>query len=205
MHQPADSVNRLILFHKPRGLVVTRSDERNRKTVYDRLPPFFKEGGWVPVGRLDKESRGLLLFTRHGYLVDRLTRPGYCTKIYEVVIRGRLSDKNFSQALRGIETPWGVLGVHALEIMREIGPKTFIRVTLTEGKNRHIRRLFHSFEDPAMHTPLKVLDLKRVQIGSLKLDIPSGQWRYVTENEETNLLAALPAPGPFPGNNPATT
>lgn len=198
MAQSPEESNKLILFHKPKGILVTRSDERNRTTVYDTLPAFFLKEGWMPIGRLDKLSRGLLLFTRQGDLVDYLTRPGTCEKIYEVVIRGRLSGRDLSRALEGVSTPSGILRAHALEKIREIGPKTYLRVTLMEGKNRHIRRLFHAFQDPRFHTPLKVLDLKRTQIGSLTLDMASGQWRYVTPSEEKNLLqrsrAMVPAP-----------
>ncbi|MDH5587845.1 MAG: pseudouridine synthase [Nitrospirota bacterium] len=67
----------LILFHKPKGVLVTRKDERERKTVYHALPPFVLQEGWVPIGRLDKDSRGLLLFTQDGIVVNRLTEPGH--------------------------------------------------------------------------------------------------------------------------------
>ncbi|MBA3966022.1 MAG: hypothetical protein H0X47_09640, partial [Nitrospirales bacterium] len=86
----------VILFHKPKGYLVTRKDERERKTVYHVLPPFLLQEGWVPIGRLDKDSRGLLLFTQNGTMVDRLTEPGGCEKTYEVEIRGRISDNDLA-------------------------------------------------------------------------------------------------------------
>jgi len=79
------------MFHKPKGVLVTLSDEGSRKTVYDILPGFVLEDKWRPVGRLDRDSRGLLLFTQEGELVNRLTQPGQYSKIYEVWIRGRIT------------------------------------------------------------------------------------------------------------------
>ncbi|MDH5700314.1 MAG: pseudouridine synthase [Nitrospirota bacterium] len=184
----------VILFHKPKGYLVTRKDERERKTVYHALPPFFLQEGWVPIGRLDKDSRGLLLFTQDGTLVDLLTEPGRCEKTYEVEIRGRISDEDLSRTLEGVPTSIGTLKVHRITKKREVGPKTQLEVALWEGKNRHLRRVFHALKDPKFHTPLKVLDLKRVQIGPLILDIPVGAWRFSTTHEETQLFASLKTP-----------
>lgn len=186
----------IILFHKPKGYLVTRKDERERKTVYHALPPFMLQEGWVPIGRLDKDSRGLLLFTQDGTMVDRLTEPGRCEKIYEVEIRGRISDDDLSRTLQGVPTSIGILKVHKITKTREVGPKTQLEVVLREGKNRHLRRLFHALKDPKFHTPLKVLDLKRVQIGPLRLNILVGAWRFSTPDEETQLFASINMPRP---------
>jgi 23S rRNA pseudouridine2605 synthase len=180
-----------ILFHKPKGYIVTRKDEKERKTVYQALPPFVLQEGWVPIGRLDKDSRGLLLFTREGVLVDLLTEPGRCEKTYEVIIRGRISDEDLSRTLIGVPTPIGILKVHGITKKREVGPKTQLEVVLREGKNRHLRRIFHALIDQKFHTPLKVLDLKRLQVGPLTLDIPVGDWRFSTLEEETQLFNSL--------------
>lgn len=184
----------LILFHKPKGYIVTRKDEKERKTIYQALPPFVLQKGWVPIGRLDKDSRGLLLFTRDGTLVDLLTEPGRCEKTYKVVIRGRISDEDLSRVLIGVPTPIGTLNVHSITKRREVGPKTQLEVVLKEGKNRHLRRVFHALKDPKFHTPLKVLDLKRVKVGPLTLDIPVGGWRFSTQEEETQLFSSLKKP-----------
>ena len=184
----------LIIFHKPKGYMVTRKDEKDRKTVYQALPPFVLQEGWVPIGRLDKDSRGLLLFTREGKWVDLLTEPGRSEKIYEVMIRGRISDEDLSRILIGVPTPIGILQVHRITKKREVGPKTQLEVVLREGKNRHLRRIFHALKDPKFHTPLKVLDLKRLQVGPLTLDVPVGDWRFVTVEEETQLLHSLKKP-----------
>lgn len=187
-----------ILFNKPKGLLVTRKDEKQRATVYEALPPFLLKEGWVPIGRLDKLSRGLLLFTQHGNLVDRLTQPGTCEKYYDIIVRGRVSEEHLSDARKGVPSNFGLLKVHHVRKIREIGPKTHLRVILKEGKNRHIRRLFHSLKDPQYQTPLKVLDLKRIRIGTLTLDLPAGQWRYITQPEEKRLLQSAKA---FPPSN----
>ena len=186
----------IILFHKPKGFLVTRKDEKERKTVYHALPPFVLLEGWVPIGRLDKDSRGLLLFTQDGSVVDRITEPGRCEKIYEVEIRGRISDDDLSHTLQGVPTSIGTLKIHKITKTREVGPKTQLEVVLREGKNRHLRRLFHALKDPKFHNPLKVLNLKRVQIGPLRLDIPVGEWRFATRDEETQLFAAVNMPVP---------
>jgi 23S rRNA pseudouridine2605 synthase len=84
--------------------------------------------------------------------------------------------------------------VHSITKRREVGPKTQLEVVLKEGKNRHLRRVFHALKDPKFHTPLKVLDLKRVKVGPLTLDIPVGGWRFSTQEEETQLFSSLKKP-----------
>ena len=187
---------KFILFHKPKGLLVTTKDEKQRATVYEALPPFLLKDGWVPIGRLDKLSRGLLLFTQDGNLVDLFTQPGICEKCYDIVVRGRVSEENLSDARKGVPSNFGLLKVRHVQKIREIGPKTYLQVILTEGKNRHIRRLFHSFKDPQYQTPLKVVDLKRIRIGTLTLDLPAGNWRYITQPEEKKLLHSAKARQP---------
>ena len=176
------------MFHKPKGAIVTLSDESSRKTVYDILPRFVLEDKWRPVGRLDRDSRGLLLFTQEGELINRLTLPGQYSKIYEVWIRGRISEEQLRQTLKGVKTPIGILKVKRVKVLGYAGPKTRLLVTLSEGKNRHVRRIFGALQDPQFHTSLKVLDLKRIQIGTIKLDIPSSRWRFLTHKEEKALI-----------------
>ena len=83
----------IFVFHKPKGTTVTRSDEWGAKTVYDLLPAWVRDDGWIPVGRLDKETRGLLLFVRDGKLMDALSRPGAHEKVYEAWVRGRVTEQ----------------------------------------------------------------------------------------------------------------
>jgi len=179
---------RLLMLHKPKGYVVTCSDEKGRKTVYDLLPEWARAEGWMPAGRLDLESRGLLLFAREGKVLDALTRPGHLLKTYEVWVRGLVTPEHVGRALRGVETPEGLCRARGVEVLGRAGPKTRVRVVLDEGKNRHIRRLFGALQDPKFGTPLKVLELKRTAIGDLVLDVPSGAWRLLSDAECARLL-----------------
>ncbi len=183
--------NNLIALNKPKGYIVTRSDERGRKTVYDLLPDWAFDDGWMPIGRLDLESKGLLLFTRDGKIGNALTRPGGCIKIYEIWVRGHVTDEHIASALRGIETPIGILKALIVEKIGGGWAKTKLRVQIDEGKNKHIRRLFGAMKDPKFGTPLKVLELSRVRIGSLKLNIESGKWEYLLQEEKSLLLKDL--------------
>lgn len=176
------------MLNKPKGYVVTRSDERGRKTVYSLLPEWAFADGWDPVGRLDMDSKGLLLFTQDGKLADQLTRPGSHPKIYEVWVRGRVTPDHLTQARNGVPTAEGLLKAVRVAVRGGAGPKTRLEVELDEGKNRHIRRLFGALQDPQFGTALKVLELKRTSIGSLKLDVESGRWRFLTAAEERTLM-----------------
>ena len=179
---------KLLALHKPKGYVVTRSDERGRKTVYDLLPNWAFNDGWMPIGRLDLESKGLLLFTQDGQIGNKLTKPGGCQKVYEIWVRGHVTDEHIAEAKRGVESKHGLLKALVVEKLGMGGAKTKLRIVIDEGKNRHIRRLFGAMKDPKFDTPLKVLELKRVSIGNFKLDIESGKWRFLSSAEEKMLL-----------------
>ena len=178
----------LLMLHKPKGYVVTRRDELGRKTVYDLLPDWALQDGWVPAGRLDLDSKGLLLFSKGGGAVDALTRPGRLEKTYEVWVRGKVTPEHIAQALAGVKTPEGPCRAKSVELLGGAGPKTRLKVVLDEGKNRHIRRLFGALQDPKFQTPLKVLELKRTAVGDLALDGPSGKWRFLTPAESSRIL-----------------
>ena len=183
--------SKIIALNKPKGYIVTRSDERGRKTVYKLLPEWAYSDGWMPIGRLDLESRGLLLFTQSGQISNKLTKPGGCSKVYEIWVRGYVTNEHIEQTKKGVNTPIGLLKAKSVEKIGAGGAKTKLRITLNEGKNRHIRRLFGALKDPKFNTPLKVLSLERVSIGSLKLDIELGKWRYLTKDEEKMLIGNL--------------
>ncbi len=177
----------LLALNKPKGYLVTRSDDLGRKTVYNLLPDSLFQDGWMPIGRLDLESKGLLLFTTNGKINDALTKPGNCIKIYEVWVRGHVTDEHIVDARKGVESIHGLLKAK-VERIGNGGAKTKLRVELEEGKNRHIRRLFGALKDPKFGTPLKVLDLNRISIGSFKLNIELGKWRYLSTDEEIMLI-----------------
>ncbi|MGA9752609.1 MAG: pseudouridine synthase [Acidobacteriota bacterium] len=180
---------RVLMFHKPKGVVVTASDELGRKTVYDLLPAWLRGEGWVPAGRLDRDSRGLLLFVREGRLVEALTRPGGLARIYEAEVRGHVQESQIPVLLDGVDTPAGHLRCSSAQILAYHGPKTRLRVVLDEGRNRHVRRLFGALRDERHGTPLKVLDLKRIAYGLVELDLPSGRWRFLEPREERSLIS----------------
>ena len=181
----------LLVLHKPKGYVVTRSDERGRKTVYDILPTWVFDDGWMPIGRLDLESKGLLLFTQNGKIGNILTKPGGCIKIYEIWVRGHVNDEHIALALKGVPSKFGILKALSVKKLNFGGAKTKLEIQINEGKNRHIRRLFGAMTDAKFGTPLKVLNLTRVSIGNFTLNIDSGTWRYLTIDEEKMLLQDL--------------
>ena len=191
MTNTKDDSKNLFALNKPKGYVVTRSDERGRKTVYDLLPEWAFDDGWMPIGRLDLESKGLLLFTRDGQIGNALTKPGKCMKVYEIWVRGHVTDEHIVQAKKGVDSKHGLLKALVVEKIGMGGAKTKLKIVIDEGKNRHIRRLFGAMSDPKFGTALKVLELKRVSIGSFKLDIESAKWRYLSSEEERILLVNI--------------
>ena len=195
MIKSSDDSNNLLALNKPKGYVVTRSDERGRKTVYDLLPKWVFDDGWMPIGRLDLESKGLLLFTQNGQIGNALTKPGNCMKVYEIWVRGHVTDEHIAMAKRGVKSKEDLLKALVVEKIGVGGAKTKLRIVINEGKNRHIRRLFAAMNDPKFGTALKVLELKRVSIGSFKLDIESSKWRYLSLEEEKNLLGDIHTKG----------
>lgn len=188
MNNSTNNSKNLLALNKPKGYVVTRSDERGRKTVYDLLPDWVFNDQWMPIGRLDLESKGLLLFTTNGKIGNALTKPGNCVKVYEIWVRGHVTNEHIAQAKKGVESKHGLLKALVVEKIGTGGAKTKLKIIINEGKNRHIRRLFGALKDQKFGTPLKVLSLNRVSIGSFKLDIELGNWRYLSEEEEKILM-----------------
>ena len=191
MNSTENDSKTLLALNKPKGYLVTRSDDLGRKTVYDLLPAWVFDDGWMPIGRLDLESKGLLLFTQDGKVGHKLTQPGGCIKVYEIWVRGHVTDEHISQALKGVKSKQDVLKALVVQKIGVGGAKTKLRVQIDEGKNRHIRRLFGSLKDPKFGTPLKVVSLSRVSIGSLKLTLESGKWSFLSLEEEKMLMQNL--------------
>ena len=191
MNRTTNDSKELLALNKPKGYLVTRSDDLGRKTVYDLLPDWVFNDGWMPIGRLDLESKGLLLFTTNGQIGNVLTKPGGCIKVYEILVRGHVTDEHIAQAMKGVDSIHGILKALSVERIGGGGPKTKLRIEIDEGKNRHIRRLFGALKDPKFGTPLKVLSLSRISIGSFNLNIESGKWRYLSLEEERMLIKNL--------------
>lgn len=175
---------RTVALNKPRGLVVTANDERGRDTVYALL----ESSGLPhlgPVGRLDQASEGLLLMTNDTMLAARLTDPAaHVSKVYHVQVDRRVDASLLAGLIAGREVDGEWLAVASATLLREGGRNCWLELTLTEGRNRHLRRLLGAFD-------LAVLRLMRVAIGGLILgDLPKGRWRELSAAE----LALLTPP-----------
>ena len=165
------------LLNKPKGYVCTVSDDKGRKTVMDLLPA--GAGRVFPVGRLDYDTEGMLLLTNDGDLAYRLTAPqSEIPKTYLVRIEGTITDQQLNRLRAGVEIERGVLTKKCKITVTETG-KTFtkLRVVLTEGKNREIRKMFEVVG--------KNVDfLKRLKIGELTLTgLDRGDVRRLTPEE----------------------
>ena len=166
------------MLNKPRGLVTTASDEKGRETVYSCLRK--EKFPWLaPVGRLDKASEGLLLFTNDSRWGANILDPqSHLEKSYHVQI-DRVADENLiRQITRGVKTEDGdFLSVKRAKILRRGVRTCWLEIILDEGKNRHIRRLFSALE-------IKVLRLMRVAIGLLQLGtLNKGAYRRLAKHE----------------------
>lgn len=172
---------RVLLLNKPRGLVCTRSDERERATVYDCLPD---DIGWLaPVGRLDKASEGALLFSNDPEFAASITDPDSGPdKTYHVQIDCIPEDSVLHAIQIGIVDAGEVLSAKRVCLIRQGGKHAWLEIVLSEGRNRQIRRLLQAFD-------IGVLRLIRTAIGGLRLgDLPKGQWRYLEPDDITALL-----------------
>ena len=176
----------VIMLNKPRGLVTTARDEQGRDTVYRCL-----EGAglpWLaPVGRLDKASEGLLLFSNDPEWAARMTNPATGPdKTYHVQI-DRIADQALAAKLaRGTTVDGELLSAKKARCLRQGQKNAWIEIILDEGRNRQIRRLLGAFD-------IAVLRLVRVSVGELQLgDLPKGAWRIVTQRERESLAPPLP-------------
>lgn len=175
---PPPAVTRLIAFHKPRGTVTTRRDPAGRPTVFDVLGE--TGAGLIAVGRLDRASTGLLLFTNDTELANRLTDPaGRVVRRYVVTVRGRVEPDTARRLERGVDvrssrgTPERLAASKA-EIRKASNRETHLLVELTEGRNREIRRLFEAVGH-------EVTRLHRIAFGDVELgSLQPGQWKDVT-------------------------
>lgn len=171
-----------LCLNKPKGVVTTRSDERGARTVYDILG---EQGIWVfPVGRLDKESSGLLLFTNDTRFGEVLTNPeSRHTKTYHVEVDRPVADEDLRKLSEGIALSDGYT-TRPGKIRRDIknGNGCSFIITLTEGKNRQIRRMCDALG-------YSVVSLHRTGIGRLSIpDLESGKWRRLTREERIRAL-----------------
>ena len=169
-----------VMLNKPRGVVTTASDEKGRPTVYSLLG---EQLPWVgPVGRLDKASEGLLLFTNDSEWGARLSDPGsHLNKTYHVQVGASVSDLLTVQLLTGLRAGGELLRAKQARVLRRGEKNTWLEITLDEGKNRQIRRMLQQLG-------IEVLRLIRIAIGPLALgQLPKGKSRALAAAEKSAL------------------
>ncbi|MBL8755008.1 MAG: rRNA pseudouridine synthase [Planctomycetes bacterium] len=175
------------LLHKPTGYVTTAADERGRDTVYALLP----EGhGWLgPVGRLDQDSSGLLLFTNDSDLAHAITDPKTkLAKVYEVRCKGRMRTESVQALREGVSLHDGPTLPARVDVLDTDERSTLLRIEIIEGRNRQIRRMVQAVGS-RVHT------LHRVRIGPLELgDVPEGGCRRLDAAEVLALRGAVRRP-----------
>jgi 23S rRNA pseudouridine2605 synthase len=186
---------RVIAYHKPVGEVVTTDDPQNRPTVFRKLPRL-PQGKWQAVGRLDLNTEGLLLFTSSGELANRLMHPRFgLEREYAVRVLGALSNEEKQRLLDGIDLEDGRAQFGSIEDGGGEGANTWYRVTISEGRNREVRRLFEALGHA-------VSRLIRIRYGAMMLPrgLKRGAWM---ELDERDLRALVQAAGPNGAGRPA--
>ena len=170
-----------IMLNKPRGYIVTKNDEFNRKTIYDLLPDFAKR--LHPVGRLDYDSEGLLLLTNDGNITNRVSHPIYkIEKTYKVIVKGQISMDKIQQLRDGIQIDGYKTQTAKVFLKQSSVEKSELKLSIKEGKNRQIRNMLKAVGH-------EVTSLKRLQIGIIKLEkMPLGSWRFLKDSEILYLL-----------------
>ncbi len=183
-----------ILLNKPRGYLCTSRDERGRRTVFQLLPPM-KERLFT-VGRLDGDSQGLLLLTNDGELCNLMTHPRYrVPRTYHIIVRGAVTPERIERMRRGVWLAEGKTGpvqvrVKHRERSPQRGESSVLEVTVCEGMNREVRRIF-------ARQGIKVKRLKRIRVGSLSLGpLTEGKFRQLDPAEVERLKRAAAGGGP---------
>ena len=178
---------RVLIYHKPEGEIVSRDDPEGRPTVFERLP-LLRKGRWLAVGRLDFNTSGLLLFTNDGDLANKLMHPRYeLEREYAVRILGELSEEHVKALTEGIQLEDGPAKFNLLRDEGGEGANHWYRVTISEGRNREVRRMFEA-------VGLTVSRLMRVRYGSVELParLKRGMWMEMPEAEACALAGLAP-------------
>ena len=178
---------RVIAYHKPAGEVVTHDDPQNRPTVFRRLPKLF-QGKWQSVGRLDLNTEGLLLFTSSGELANRLMHPRFgLEREYAVRVLGALNKEEKAKLLEGVKLDDGVAQFGSIEEGGGEGSNCWYRVTISEGRNREVRRMFEAVGHA-------VSRLIRIRYGAMLLPrgLKRGAWM---ELDDADIRALTQAAG----------
>jgi 23S rRNA pseudouridine2605 synthase len=175
--------HRYVVLNKPSGFITTKSDERDRRTVMELVPG---KPPLTPVGRLDRDTEGLLLFTNDGEVANRVMHPRYqLTKEYVVATPVKPPEAVMRRVREGIEIDGKLVRPHEFRIMRETRDGVLLSIVVHEGMNRVVRRMMEQ-------AGVEVTSLRRERIGPLSVaGIPRGGHRDLTEGELANLLQAL--------------
>ena len=190
---------RVLLYHKPEGEIVSRDDPEGRPSVFDRLP-ILRRGRWIAVGRLDFNTSGLLLFTDDGTVANRLMHPSFeLEREYAVRLLGQLDEQQIESLTTGIQLEDGLAKFASLRDAGGEGVNHWYRVTLFEGRNREVRRMFES-------VGLTVSRLMRVRYGPVELParLKRGMWMELPEAESYE-LAGVARPQRQPRPDPRGT
>jgi 23S rRNA pseudouridine2605 synthase len=177
-------LNQYVLLHKPVGVVSTCKDEHGRKSVINLLPPDLRH--LKPAGRLDYDSSGLMLLTNDGALIQALTHPrASVEKTYRLVVSGKCSVAAAKELADGINFKEAKTAKAKVNLLESNERRSIIEITITEGKNRQLRRM-------CAHLGLPVIELVRNSIDKLQLsNLAAGKWRDVTKSEIIALAKKL--------------
>lgn len=182
---------RVIAYHKPVGEVVTHDDPQNRPTVFRKLPRL-QQGKWQSVGRLDLNTEGLLLFTSSGELANKLMHPRFgLEREYAVRVLGALSSEEKARLLEGVQLDDGMAAFGSIEEGGGEGSNCWYRVTISEGRNREVRRMMEAVGHA-------VSRLIRIRYGAMVLPrgLKRGAWMELDESDITALMKAAGAERP---------
>ena len=175
---------RILIYNKPEGEIVSESDPKGRATVFDHLPQI-KNAKWISIGRLDFNTSGLLIFTSYGEFANRLMHPRYeIEREYSVRVLGKLTDNQISQLKAGIKLEDGLAKFETISFKGGEGSNHWYQVTLKEGRNREVKRLFEFFN-------FTVSRLMRIRFGGIALpsNLKKGNYIELSEKEVLNTLS----------------
>ena len=178
-------------FYKPTGCITTRDDEKGRKTIYDYLPKELHR--LKPVGRLDKDSSGLIILTNDGDLIYELTHPSIkVAKAYKVAVDCKVTYEELETLAKGIEIEKGKIAYCDSEILEQNSKSTLLEITLYQGLNRQIRKMFEYLGHKVVslkrirHATIDVIGLKRGEVKALKPKQIRELKQYIEKIKEEN-------------------
>lgn len=182
------TVPKYIMLHKPRGFVTTMSDELGRRCVASLVDDVGERV--YPIGRLDRNSEGLLLLTNDGEFANAVMHPSkHVAKVYRVTIRPDITDDQIAQMTDGMMIDGRMTAPAQVTVLEKQDGRAVIEIVLFEGRNRQIRRMCEELG-------IEVARLKRTSIAGIKLGmLPQGKWRELTAQEVSHILIAAGAKG----------